>query len=267
MKPDPTIPADELYQQFLQKRPSELRIYRRGGKDFPILFRVLTLTENEACKMRALKYFKAAGIDKNDDPSMYADRVACEVLNMACREPEEDSNGINHGFFKKGVADITDQLTSDELAQLFEIYKQVQYRLGPWERSVNANELDSWINRLGTGALDANFLIRWDYYQLAELVEMLAERCHSLHTQLPDSPYFLAYLLENSDSGITSLTEGQSEGSMNETQPRETVEFGETSKGLSKVFQSEMTSKPMPAKMTLNTLEETKALAAKLRNK
>jgi hypothetical protein len=269
LKPDPSIPANELYSQFVQKCPSEVIVYRRGDKDFPIRIKVLTHAKAEQCTIRATEYFKKRGLDKDERAPMWTDRVACEILNEACREVDlqltsDGKQEIDHPFFRHGATGISEELTLDELAQLFELYKQVQYRLGPMEKDVSQNELEAWINRLADG-VSPNFLIRWDYYQLAELATMLAVKCHGLLTQQKDSAYFLKYLSNNSDTGITSLTEGQSEQSTSE-EPNERVEFGATSAGLSKAFPNEHSEKSLPPKMKLNTKEETQALAAILRS-
>ncbi len=261
MKPDPTVEPGELFRQFCRKRPSEIRLVRRDTTDFPIKFRVLTHNENEIAKMRALEHFKKKNIDIKDDVSLYCDRVACEVLWIACREPDSvflEGKEIEDPFFKSTNA-LSEELSSDELAQFFEIYKQVQYKLGPWEKDIEPKDLDEWINRLGTGAMESGFLIRWDSPQLVSLVIMMAERLHSTLTQLPDSPYSLKYLSSNSDSGTTSLTEGQSE------QPTKVV-FNETSKGLSEVFAKEKEGQNFPPRSAIKTPEEAIALAKRIRN-
>lgn len=269
MKPDTNTPSHELFRAFIRRERSEIRVLPRGdGVSFPVRFKVLTYAEHEKCQLQALDHFKKSGLDRKDiSADTLADRVACEVLWRASREPDiqtlKSGKEVYHPFFPS-VDELTEELTTDEIAMFFRNYSIVQYKLSPNWTELSTEDIDIWINRLADGvegAMAENFLSSLSLPELHHLIRRTAEHCRSMASQLPDSPYALRFLSENSNADITLSTEQSSDIN------QEKLEISATSELMSQGFSHEkQNGSGGPPKSILKSKEEIQALAESLRN-
>jgi hypothetical protein len=120
-------------------------------------------------------------------------------------------------------ADDVEALTSDEVAALFNHYINVQYKFGPFERTVTTEqELTDWITRLKEGA-SSSPLVQLSLPALADLAFRMAVRaCRlsaALESQWQNLPPILKSSLDNCslDTGLfgklvsSSATESEDE--------------------------------------------------------
>ena len=132
-------------------------------------------------------------LDKNDMESevgreILGDMIALELLCLACYTENsqsvlETSTEPVYARVFATPAQIRQRLTADETLVLFNAYRLVQYKYGPFERTMEDGDTDAWIERLRRGG-SAFPLLALPLPQLAELTYSLAEKMSSLSLTL-----------------------------------------------------------------------------------
>ncbi len=214
--PPGDVPANELFLKLLEPQPSEVIDFPRKGPDGKavekIRIAVLPHEQHDRARILAFQYFKEKGYDRADLEhvsmrEVVGDRVAKELIAIACltaKEQFRDANGNPvYGRWFRNAEDVG-QLRAHEVTVLFNAYKMVQEKYGPFEHSAN---VDAWVKRLVEGG-ETFPLLSLDLPELASLTSSLAERLSityrvlaSRWKELPDT---CQSALERSCSGITS---------------------------------------------------------------
>lgn len=216
--PDDVPPAD-LFLKLQEARPSDVIDFPRktgdGKRVGTTRIQVLLSSAHDKARIQALiKLRKTQGLTKEDIEGPYGatllgDGTARELLAMACltENPIAGSDGENPRYaqvFRDAEA-IGDNLTSDEVAVLFQAYLLIQAKYGPFEKTVQTEqELSEWIKRLTEGAaafpLQQLSSVHW-----AELASLLAVRAYTLSAilecLLPSLPPSLVSRLETYSLG------------------------------------------------------------------
>lgn len=190
MQPPSDVPASELWLKLCESpRPSEVIDFPRkdamGRPLGKLRIQVLNMEDHDEARIRArfaLKDRKLTDDDLNDltIKEVYADRVARELLAIACTAVEPIKGSDKHGKVFPGADDIGKKLTADEINTLFTAYLMVQNKYGPYEGNIQgADELNAWIKRLAEGG-SAFPLAQRSWHQLVGLTMSLAERAYLL---------------------------------------------------------------------------------------
>ncbi len=222
MGPLEDIEPSELWLKLCEALPSEVVDFPRKDKDGrpigKVRIQVLRMEDHNRARILATKSLpatvKAMGLgelDKNEMETeaikeVLGDLIAHELLCMACHADKEtgltDDNG-NPIYAKifPSPAMIRSKLTADETLVLFNLYRLVQYKYGPFEKTVdNEIEVEAWIQRLKEGG-SAYPLAVMPLPQLAELTFSLSEKistlCQILESQLSNLPPTLVSDLRN----------------------------------------------------------------------
>jgi hypothetical protein len=236
--PPKDVPPNELFLRLLERpRPSEEVPFQ--GLDTPgakgrLRCQVLAKEDNDRARLNAHQLLKknAAryGItslteaDLRDEAirGVISDLAACEVIAMAYTtttptpgSSKDDERCQYDRVFPDGEA-VGKALTADEVRYLFSAYQIIQAKYGPNEAVCLPEDLDLWIKRLVEGA-DANFFLRLDSHQYAQLLTLMAAKLYGLSeyltaqsSELPDSlksdlaTYFLDTGSVGSPPGDTS---------------------------------------------------------------
>lgn len=193
--PPKNVESSELFQSLMaMPRPNEVvdfpRVDRRGKPVARIRIFVLSQADHETARRMALERLKKKGLSVEDQrtalgESLSGDASAKEILAMACHEEKfagtEDAP-IYIRVFKD--ASEVEQLSSDEVAALFNSYINVQYKYGPFDKTVTTEqELSDWIKRLKEGA-SSDPLVHVSLPALADLALRLAKRAWRLGAAL-----------------------------------------------------------------------------------
>lgn len=182
--PPTDIPASELWLKLKSApRPSELVEFpwMKGEK---VRIQVLRLDEHESCRLTALTRLKDRKFSPEEVPQeIYGDAVAVEVLWRAVVRPdplERPDGTLDYYPIAPNSDELRRTLTADQLVTLFNLYLQVQHRLGPTEKSVSSiADLNAWVDRLV--AAESEFpLASFTWPQLAELTSLLAREVSQL---------------------------------------------------------------------------------------
>lgn len=196
-------------------RPNELvdfpRVDRRGKPVARIRIFVLSQADHDTARKMALERLKKKGLSVDDQrtalgESLAGDASAKELLALACHEEKfagAEDNPIYIRIFKD--ASEVEQLTSDEVAALFNSYINVQYKYGPFDKTVTTEEeLSDWIKRLKEGA-SSDPLVHFSLPALADLAFRLAKRAlllgDALESQWSSLPPSLVASLEGCSLG------------------------------------------------------------------
>lgn len=193
--PPKDIPASELFQALMaMPRPNEVvdfpRTDRRGNAVARIRIFVLSQADHDAARRLALERLKKRGLSVDDlrtalGDSLSGDASAKELLAMACYEEKcagTDDAPIYIRVFRD--AGEIEKLTSDEIAALFNSYINIQYKYGPFDKTVATDhELSEWIKRLKDGA-SSDPLVHFSLPALADLALRLAKRAYRLGAAL-----------------------------------------------------------------------------------
>ena len=166
---DPKPPKDEqpsqLFARLTQRgKPSEVVEFKpTPTESYPIRIQLLSMGEQEACKVAALQKCREKGIPVDGDLSsneLYQDAVALEVLRMSVRETELTDTGFYRPAFAS-ADQIRANLTPDEVVQLFNLYTLTQARFGMSDQAIMVKEnFEAWVRAIAEGA---------DYFPLARL--------------------------------------------------------------------------------------------------
>lgn len=262
MKPPEDVTPSELFLKLCEPLPTEVVSFPRkdrfGNPLGKVRIKVLTMEDHNRARIQAQKALKQSvagfgieALDKNDVDSpavreVLGDLVAHEILCMACVTEEPlfeatDDRPATYGRIFKTPSDLRRVLTADETLTLFEAYRLVQYRWGPFEMLTNEDgELEAWIQRLEEGARSFP-LLALSLPQLHQLTSSLAERIsllsHILVSQWDSLPPSLAsqleeYCLGTGSSGerVESYTQ-LSTGSSLEVTIEQAVRSAEAEKG------------------------------------
>lgn len=221
MKPPEDVTPAELFLRLSEPLPTEVvdfpRKDRFGNPIGKVRVRVLSMDDHNRARIQAQKALKQSvagfgieALDKNDMESpavreVLGDLVAHEILCMACVTdeplfPATDDRPPTYGRIFKTPSDLRRVLTADETLTLFEAYRLVQHKWGPFELTTGEEgELEAWIGRLEEGARSFP-LLALSLPQLHQLTSSLAERIsllsHILVSQWESLPPTLASQLE-----------------------------------------------------------------------
>lgn len=215
MKPPEDIESSELWLKLCEALPGEVVDFPRKDKQGrpigKVRIQVLTMEDHNRARILATKSLpatvKAMGLgelDKNEMDTdaireVLGDLIAHELLCMACHSDKEtgitddDGNPVYAKLFPRPEV-IRKKLTADETLVLFNAYRMVQWKYGPFEKSItDDSDIEAWIQRLKEGG-SAFPLVHLPLPQLAELTYSLSEKisllCQILESQrstLPDT--------------------------------------------------------------------------------
>lgn len=192
MKPPNDIPASELFLKLMESpKPSEVVDFprRKVGPDGKptsefvgkLRIQVLAQGKHKEAQLAAQGYFKGRGysIEELDGVILReaaGDEIAKELLAMACVTVEPISeNPLTYGRIFRTARDL-DNLTADEVANLFAQYLMVQKKWGPSETDP---DVDHWVKRLEEGGSEFPLLLM-SSQDLASLTYALAGRISSI---------------------------------------------------------------------------------------
>jgi hypothetical protein len=218
MKPPEDVSASELWLKLCEPLPSEVIDFPRKDRDGKpvgkIRIQVLTMEDHNKARLLATKSLKESakefGIGQPDmeneaTKEVLGDMIAHELLCLACvtensqTHLETDGQPVYARIFAS-PAQIRKALTADETLVLFNAYRLVQYKYGPFERTMEDGDVDAWIERLRSGG-SAFPLLALPLPQLAELTYSLAEKMsmlsRTLGSQWSSLPDTLKSSLEN----------------------------------------------------------------------
>jgi len=196
-KPPTDVAPSELFLKLCEARPTEEidfpRKDRFGNPVGKLRIQVLTMEDHNRARIQAQKALKKSvsgfGIEQLDQSDMESpavrevlgDLVAHELLCMACVsdkpafEATEDRPAVYPRVFNK-PEDLRRTLTADETLSLFQAYRLVQHKWGPFELTTGEEgEIEAWIQRLKEGAR-AFPLLALSLPQLHDLTSSLAAR-------------------------------------------------------------------------------------------
>jgi len=201
--PTDIAPSDLLLKLMDRPQPSELVDYpARSTNGTPlarIRIMVIRMEQHDEARFRAKEYLKGKRRLTDEDlrtpfgVSMLGDATARELIAMACHMVEpihgtEDSP--KYPLIFRTSADVN-KLPADEVTALFGAYLMVQKRYGPYERELDDQEVNAWIERLEVGASELPLSLL-ESHQRDELVMCLAARASTfsklLVSQRQNSP-------------------------------------------------------------------------------
>lgn len=215
MKPPEDIEPSELWLKLCEPQPSEVVDFPRKDKQGrpvgKVRIKVLAMEDHNRARILATKALpsvvKSLGLGELTKDEMETDAIkevlgdliAHELLCIACYSDEdtgiqdENGNPVYKKLFHKPEF-IRSKLTADETLVLFNLYRMVQWKYGPFEKSVNDDsEVEAWIQRLKDGG-SAFPLAHLPLPQLADLTFCLSEKISSLcqilashRSSLPDT--------------------------------------------------------------------------------
>jgi hypothetical protein len=192
--PPDDVPPAELFLALGESRHSEVVSFPRKTSDGKpvgtVRIQVLHSRDHITARKQALRFLtekEKLTKEELETPMGHAllgDAAAHEVLAMACLT-EKSHGGEEQGkpFYPRVFRDaeqLCNSLSADEVAVLFENYRLVQSKYGPFERDIQTEEdLSKWIKRLVEGA--AEFPLRHlSSGQWAESACLLAQRAYTL---------------------------------------------------------------------------------------
>lgn len=222
MKPPEDVSPSELFLKLSEPLPTEVidfpRKDRYGNPLGKVRIKVLTMEDHNRARIQAQKALKQSvagfgieALDKGDMDSpavreVLGDLVAHEILCMACvtdtpQFEATDERPAVYGRIFKTPADLRRALTADETLTLFEAYRLVQYKWGPFELLADdEGDVDAWVKRLEEGARSFP-LLALSLPQLHQLTSSLAARISTLSrilvSQWDSLPPSLASQLED----------------------------------------------------------------------
>lgn len=161
MPPKDIEPAALWLKVIARPRPHELvdfpRLDENGKPLGQIAIRVLTQEEQANAAAEALKTTRrkmgedstkpVPGEDGDAFQNVYGNIAACEVLQRACRNPED----LERPFFPSS-GEMRKHLSVDEIGVLMASYHEVQARLGPIMATMTDDEYKAWVETLAKGA-------------------------------------------------------------------------------------------------------------------
>lgn len=227
------VESSELWLKLNEPRPSEVidfpRKDRKGNPIGKIRIQVLRMEDHNRARILATKALREAvkdfGLSELTKDEMESDAVrevlgdliAHELLCLACltdKEQVEGGDEFGNPIYGRVFATpkhIRQTLTADETLVLFNAYRMVQYKYGPFEKTINDDsDVEAWITRLKEGGSEFP-LLALPLPQLAELAYCLSEKISLLsqilasqQSSLPDT---LVSSLKSCFSGIFSYGE------------------------------------------------------------
>ena len=221
--PEDVSPTELFLKLSAPVRPSEVIDFPRRDPvtKLPlgrVRLQVLNLAEYDEARIKAQQWLiekkriSKDQLDANAIREVLGDRVAKELISMACLSVEPIKNTTESGkprYVRHFVsADAVDVLMADELEALWMALQMVQRKFGPYEGNIETPEqATAWMKRLveGGSALPLGVL---GWHHLVELTMLLAERAYSLSallgTQSSNLPPTLAACLKSWDIGTSS---------------------------------------------------------------
>lgn len=202
--PEDVSPSDLFLKLQEAPRPTELVDFPRRTPDGKPIgktrIQVLRSEDHDVARLRAKAAVKArhkltdADLQDEAGAAVLRDAAAREILAMACCV-EKNLGSEDKPYYPLAFPDadgIGKFVSADELAVLFEAYRLVQAKYGPFEKTVQTEEeLSAWIKRLVEGAAEFP-LQQLSSVHWAELAFLLAVRAYtlsrileSLHSSLP----------------------------------------------------------------------------------
>jgi hypothetical protein len=202
----PEIPPNEFVRRLMDEHPSEVLPFPRNGANGKPLFDyrmcVLSQRDLDGCLVDAERYaanqFKqgkkptdeALGAVRGEAwTEVYNNAKIVEVLLKACRQCEAKTSAAGKRYYEPlfvGGEQIRSLLTPDEMASLFNAYRNVQFKFGPLFRMLDADQVDAIVNQLEEG-WNAYPLQHLESGQLILIVASLAERLRSMRTDIGSS--------------------------------------------------------------------------------
>lgn len=241
------VEPSELWLKLCEPRPSEVidfpRKDRNGEPIGKVRIQVLRMEDHNNARLKATKALKQsikeAGLNELDKNEMESDAVrevlgdliAHELLCMACftdndQGNDENGNPIYGRIFGK-PGQIRSALTADETLVLFNAYRLVQFKFGPFEATLNDDgDIEAWVQRLKEGG-SAFPLLVLPLPQLAELTYKLSAKislvCQILGSHLSSLPDTLVSDLKNcfTDMSLFGEPQNSSTQSLEETFPKQ----------------------------------------------
>lgn len=220
--PPEDVPASELFLALQQPRPSEVVKFPRKTLDGravgTVRILVLGMVEHDRARLAALEKVRKQhklGIEETQSgmgKAILEDAAAREILAIACvgETPvagSEDSHAPRYPRIFPDAESLNKTLSADEVAVLWNCYRLVQTKWGPFEKSIGPGELTQWIRRLVEGG--AEFPLQFlSSVPLEDLASSLARRAYLLSVILgylrPSLPPTLASRLESYCMDISS---------------------------------------------------------------
>ncbi len=199
MNPPQDVTPAELFLKLSEPLPTEVidfpRKDRQGNPLGQIRIRVLSMEDHnrarimaQAALKKSVSGFGVENLDKSDMDSpavreVLGDLVAHEILCMACLSDKPKPHMIDapegpdkYARVFHNPGELRRVLTADETLTLFNAYRLVQYKWGPFEGILGeAGEVEAWVKRLEEGARSFP-LLALSLPQLHQLTLSLAER-------------------------------------------------------------------------------------------
>lgn len=202
--PPNDVSARDLWLKLCETpAPSEVIDFPRKGSDGKpvgkLRIQVLSMGDHDEARLRAHAALKDRKLTPQDLDGVtvrevYADRVARELLAMACCtvDPIKGSDGV-YGKVFPDAEKIGAKLTADEISVLFAAYLSIQSKYGPMESDIESpEELNAWIKRLAEGG------------SAVPLAQLPSQACQRLALSLAERAYSLSVILD----GLCSSSPG-----------------------------------------------------------
>lgn len=196
--PPNDVTASELFLKLMEKpRPSVVvdfpRIDHVSGKPIAqVRVTVLSHEQHDHARRAAHAALKQKGYSNEDLQSpifaeITGDAVARELLARATVEvnpiPGSDPDKPSYARIFRDADDLSKALSADELMLLFNYYLHAQYKFGPMDKWLDADEVDAWVYRLSQGAGEHSFLALSSVRQVG-LLQSLVERISGIYQLL-----------------------------------------------------------------------------------
>jgi hypothetical protein len=204
--PPKDVSPSELWTKLSEARPNEeIDFPRKNSKGQPIgrlRIQVLQMEDYDIARLKANQALKTKahtyGLDKLEASDMASEAVkevlgdlsARELLVRACLSdtPTPETADTDRPFYPQVFRDA-DALGAvvgpDEIRVLFTAYELIQFKYGPFEKTIqDKGDLDAWVARLAEDLDDPLVIGRMSLPQLAEVTTSLSERLYTLSTIL-----------------------------------------------------------------------------------
>lgn len=191
--PPTDIPPSALWAKLASaERPSKVVDFPRKDKNGDsfgqIAMRPLTQMEQMSCSKAAedtaKKHLKETKREDLGYERLYSDAYILETLYRAARNPEN----VAYPAFPTPKS-LSEALTTDECAMLYEHYLTVKLELGPLITEMSEDELEAWIDRLVEGGSAFPFdLISLELQKILVLYMAYQLRSSPTGSSSPGSP-------------------------------------------------------------------------------
>ncbi len=189
--PPPNVKPVDLVAEFMARprphRKVESPLLDNSGKKIEMTMWILTHREQQICLINAEKFttklLREMGMStpKSDEKSegyhsVFDNRIAAEVLSIACRKNE---NIMDPCFLTAEI--ISAALSTDQIAVLYNTYLLLQKELGPIVSKMEQYEMDAWVDVIQKGGA-INFLASTTLEAKIQFLQYLASQLSNLPT-------------------------------------------------------------------------------------